>query len=162
RVPEYFWTHLLDVLLWCGLAQAREAVIAAVAEQLVDGLVTAIDSGARAHIVAHSLGTSVVHDTLLCLTDPKYASGQLDPEDRGDAALRAADAEDRRGVHDAPGRARGQPGQHAARHRQGGARGGARTRRPAEAGVSRRPRRARALGAALALAACAAPGRDPA
>jgi hypothetical protein len=80
KVPAYFWTHLLDVLLWFGLAQAREAVIAAVAAQLVDGLVTAIDAGARAHIVAHSLGTSVVHDTLLCLTDPKYASGQLDPE----------------------------------------------------------------------------------
>ena len=28
-------------------------------------------------------GTSVVHDTLLCLTDPKYTRGKLDPDAGG-------------------------------------------------------------------------------
>jgi len=76
---DFFWTHLLDPLLWYGLLEARKAVLATVCDQLITGLEAAIAAGARAHIVAHSLGTSVVHDALVCLTDSDFTQGRLDP-----------------------------------------------------------------------------------
>jgi hypothetical protein len=68
----FFWDNALDALLWYGVGLAHAAVKAYVAPQLVRGVrAMARENGgdlSRAHIVAHSLGTSVVHDTLVALT----------------------------------------------------------------------------------------------
>jgi len=69
-VRQAFWTHALDAVLWAGLPQARAAVIASVIDQIVAGVkqMLAENAGAdRAHWLAHSLGTSVLHDALICL-----------------------------------------------------------------------------------------------
>jgi hypothetical protein len=79
----FFWEKALDALLWSTLGLARAAVKARVAKQLVAGIRAMVrENGAadRAHIVAHSLGTSVVHDTLVALTrEAGLHEGVLDP-----------------------------------------------------------------------------------
>ena len=70
KVKRLFWDKALDVLLWMAFPEARAAVVATVNKQLVDGLIEMRkENGPRdsAHIMAHSLGTSVVHDSVLCL-----------------------------------------------------------------------------------------------
>jgi len=74
RIPEFAWTHLLDPLLWFGLKQARQAVIAQVNDQIGKHVKAAIAAKADVHILAHSLGTSVIHDSLLCLASEFPAS----------------------------------------------------------------------------------------
>lgn len=81
KLPEFAWTHLLDPLLWFGLGQARQAVIAKVNKELTKGAKRAQAAGAQLHILAHSLGTSVVHDSLLCLAAD--APKVFDPERGG-------------------------------------------------------------------------------
>lgn len=79
----FFWEFALDALLWSTLGLAHAAVKARVAKQLVAGVRAMVrENGAadRAHIVAHSLGTSVVHDTLVALTrETALHEGVLDP-----------------------------------------------------------------------------------
>ena len=75
---------MLDALLWYGVGLAHAAVKAHVAPQLVRGVrAMAQENGgdmSRAHVVAHSLGTSVVHDTLVALTlESDLHEGVLDP-----------------------------------------------------------------------------------
>ena len=81
REVDVFWHYLLDPLLWVSLGQARERVIASVAEELAKGAMGAQQRGERVHIIAHSLGTSVVHDTLLAMTD--RPDGAFDPDRSG-------------------------------------------------------------------------------
>lgn len=66
-----FWSHVLDALLWFTNPQARKATIASVASQLAQGLdeFKAQTGQLEASILAHSLGTSVTHDTLQSLSD---------------------------------------------------------------------------------------------
>jgi hypothetical protein len=80
RVPEFFFTHVLDVLLWFSLGQARQAAIAKLGKELATKLKSAQAEGADVHLLAHSLGTSVVHDTLLCLAAAKKTAKAFDPK----------------------------------------------------------------------------------
>lgn len=69
-IRDVFWEKVLDVVLWATNPQARAAVIAHVNAQLVEGLVAmnAENQGENAaHVVAHSLGTSVISDALIAL-----------------------------------------------------------------------------------------------
>ncbi len=70
-----FMDYLLDPLLWFTVPQARQAVIARVAAQLSNGLdrIKTETGELDAHIIAHSLGTSVIHDTLLCISHNKLS-----------------------------------------------------------------------------------------
>jgi len=81
KLPEFAWTHLLDPLLWFGLNQARQAVIAEVGAQIATAMVGAQAKAANVHLLAHSLGTSVIHDTLLCLAADKPSG--FDPKKGG-------------------------------------------------------------------------------
>lgn len=80
---RFIWDNILDAALWYSLPQARAAVVADVAGQLVRGLRELLDeNGAldRAHCVGHSLGTSVLHDSLISLTLQRdLHEGVLDP-----------------------------------------------------------------------------------
>jgi hypothetical protein len=65
---DLFWDHALDAVLWYSLPLARAAVQASVSEQLVKGLRKATEAGSTdVHIIAHSLGTSVITDALIGL-----------------------------------------------------------------------------------------------
>lgn len=59
---SFFNTHLLDVLLY--RSYYADAIQLAVGKQLVAAMQEAKRVGADFHILAHSLGTAVVHDTL--------------------------------------------------------------------------------------------------
>lgn len=59
---SFFNTHLLDVLLY--RSYYADAVQVTVGKQLVAAMKAATKAGADFHILAHSLGTAVVHDTL--------------------------------------------------------------------------------------------------
>jgi hypothetical protein len=86
-IQKVFWEKVLDVILWATNPQARAAVIAHVNKQLVDGLVQMNQEAKdrqeapenRAHIVAHSLGTSVISDALIALNGAQSVhEGALD------------------------------------------------------------------------------------
>jgi hypothetical protein len=66
-------THALDVVLYRFFPNVAAAVRANVQAQLLAG----IKGADRWSIVAHSLGTSVVHDTLVWMFDPKAPKGRL-------------------------------------------------------------------------------------
>ncbi len=59
---SFFNTHLLDVLLY--RSYYADAIQIAVGTQLVAAMTKATKAGADFHILAHSLGTAVIHDTL--------------------------------------------------------------------------------------------------
>jgi len=80
RLPHSLWTHGLDAILWYAVGQARQAVIAEVALQLAEALRRAQRDEADVHILSHSLGTSVVHDTLLCLAAAPDTKKAFDPK----------------------------------------------------------------------------------
>jgi hypothetical protein len=80
RLPHSVWTHGLDAILWYAVAQARQAVIAEVALQLAEALRRAQRDEADVHILCHSLGTSVAHDTLLCLAAAPDTRNAFDPK----------------------------------------------------------------------------------
>ncbi len=70
---NFLWSHVVDVLLYRYFAQVttdvRVHVMRAVARAWGEAL--AADPGARVSLLAHSLGTSVAHDSLALLaTDP--------------------------------------------------------------------------------------------
>ncbi|MFW8649385.1 hypothetical protein [Vibrio diabolicus] len=80
---NWFTTHGLDILLYAGLHS--ELVRYKVARKMADAIEKAKSDGVHesgmkgVHIVAHSMGTAVVHDTLRKM----YGSGVCDPEERG-------------------------------------------------------------------------------
>ena len=59
---SFFYTHWLDVLIYRSFY--KDAIQACVAKQLLEATRKAIDDAADIHILCHSLGTAVVHDTL--------------------------------------------------------------------------------------------------
>jgi hypothetical protein len=68
---KFFWEKALDALLWAAFPLARGQAIASVAEQLTRGIGEMLDENGStdgAHCIAHSLGTSVLHDALVSLT----------------------------------------------------------------------------------------------
>jgi hypothetical protein len=75
----FFWENMLDVALWFGFKEARSAVIANVVAQLTEELqqrlagTSAVDRPnlSNFHVIAHSLGTSVIHDALVSLSRSK-------------------------------------------------------------------------------------------
>ena len=59
---SFFYTHWLDVLIYSSFY--KDAVQVRVAKQLLEAMREAIDEAADVHILCHSLGTAVMHDTL--------------------------------------------------------------------------------------------------
>ena len=83
-IEKFFWDNALDAILWFTLGLAHASVKARVAKQLVEGIAAMADENngdmSRAHIVAHSLGTSVIHDTVVSLAhESDLHEGVLDP-----------------------------------------------------------------------------------
>ncbi len=75
-LKRVFWTHALDAILWYVFPEARAAVQVSVAQSLVAGLREMIaEQGAGAHLIAHSLGTSVAHDALVGMAGQKMHDG---------------------------------------------------------------------------------------
>jgi hypothetical protein len=70
---EVLKTHVLDVLLYRFFPNVAAAVRASVHEQMLAG----IKGAKRWSVVAHSLGTSVMHDTLVWMFDPAAPKGRL-------------------------------------------------------------------------------------
>ncbi len=84
---KFFWENMLDVALWFGFKEARSAVLANVVDQLTTKLAarlagtSAVDRPnlSNFHVIAHNLGTSVIHDALVSLsrsavTAPDYGT----------------------------------------------------------------------------------------
>lgn len=62
---SFFWSTAVDPLLYRGFALVRDRVRAAVMAQVVSALTRNMAGGAvEASVLAHSLGTAVIHDTL--------------------------------------------------------------------------------------------------
>lgn len=59
---SFFYTHLLDVILY--RSYYADAVQARVGKHLVDAMKAATNAAEDCHILCHSLGTAVMHDTL--------------------------------------------------------------------------------------------------
>jgi len=83
---DFFWTAVADVIIYRFFKLFRDRVRASVAEQIIDPLLAASPPDFdRAVIVAHSLGTSVTHDTLHLLGTTafaKYANAFSAPTER--------------------------------------------------------------------------------
>ena len=70
---SFFYTHCLDVIFYGTMLGAKVRVDAAAKiAELVENY-----GGANVHVIAHSLGTAVVHDTLHLLYRPEH-----DPDDK--------------------------------------------------------------------------------
>ncbi|MEM7231094.1 MAG: hypothetical protein AAF517_02900 [Planctomycetota bacterium] len=70
ELSQFFWDNVLDVLLWYVFPICRARVIAHVAEQLATGakaMYSENEGTNTAHVLAHSMGTSVAHDSLVSL-----------------------------------------------------------------------------------------------
>ncbi len=78
---NFFTTHIQDVLLYRFIPQVAEHVRAHVITQINDAIQTA-DSSSQISIIAHSLGTSVIHDAVnaMCQT-PDDNGNRLSPGD---------------------------------------------------------------------------------
>ncbi len=67
---NFFWTNIVDVLLWRFFDQARDQILARTSEKLVSKIAVELKAAkenqtrVRFSVLAHSLGTSVAHDTL--------------------------------------------------------------------------------------------------
>lgn len=76
---SFFWTHVLDVLLYRFVAEFTVPIRDEVATQIAEAWHKAdIDNGANTtvHFVAHSLGTAVLHDSIATLaSDPAFSPG---------------------------------------------------------------------------------------
>jgi len=74
---EFFWTHVLDVLLYRYVSELTVPIRDEVATQIADAWHKAdLDNGANTavHLVAHSLGTCVLHDSIATLgADPAFS-----------------------------------------------------------------------------------------
>jgi hypothetical protein len=79
---QFFWTHLLDPMLWYLVEDARMAVVAHVNKQLIKGLVDYYgeEHPGGVHILAHSQGTSVTHDALVALRHWPRDEGLFEPD----------------------------------------------------------------------------------
>ena len=82
------WTHAVDVLLWRFSPYFRNTIKSVVAEKITGKLVQKTRESefayAKAAIVAHSLGTAIIHDVLADLafgryTSPRAAVNGFDP-----------------------------------------------------------------------------------
>lgn len=87
--PSFFWTHAADVVLYRFFKLQRAAVRARVARQILDR-VEALPNGAfdDCCVLAHSLGTAVIHDTLHTLATSTF-DGQAHPYGVLDSRFRA-------------------------------------------------------------------------
>jgi hypothetical protein len=73
---DFVRTHILDVILYRFFPDVAGAVRASVHKQLMEGI-----KGAKSwSVVAHSLGTSVTHDSLVWMFDGRAPDGKLPPE----------------------------------------------------------------------------------
>ena len=76
---EFFWTHVLDVLLYRYVAEFTIPIREEVALQMATAWHKAdLDNGASTpvHVLSHSLGTAVAHDSIcLMATDPGFGPG---------------------------------------------------------------------------------------
>lgn len=74
---DFFWTHVLDVLLYRYVAELTIPVRDEVATRIADAWHRAdLDNGAATsvHFVAHSLGTAVLHDSIALLgAEPSFS-----------------------------------------------------------------------------------------
>lgn len=73
---DFLRTHALDVVLYRFFPNVAAAVRASVHQQMTSG----IKGAKRWSAIAHSLGTSVLHDTLVWMFDPGAPEGRLPPE----------------------------------------------------------------------------------
>lgn len=67
---QFFWDNVLDVILWYAFPLCRARVIAKVTEALAQGakkMYVKNQGTNTSHILAHSMGTSVAHDSLVSL-----------------------------------------------------------------------------------------------
>lgn len=87
--PDFFWTHVADVLLYRFFLQHRAAVRARVAAQIV-GKVRSLPNRAfdDCAVLAHSLGTAVAHDSLHLIASGTFG-GQSRPFDPLSSRFRA-------------------------------------------------------------------------
>ena len=81
---KFFWTHLLDAFLWYLFEDARMAVVSHVCKELIRGLNDLLNEDAEdrgyAHVLAHSLGTTVTHDSLVALRHWNRDEGLFKPD----------------------------------------------------------------------------------
>jgi hypothetical protein len=64
------WTHAVDVLLYRGIRLVRERVCTNVAAQILTELRSYKKAPPTWSVIAHSLGTAVIHDTFARMTAP--------------------------------------------------------------------------------------------
>ncbi len=71
---EFLFTHVFDLLWYWGNSLVQGKIVSSVARQILDDLVNYYEKpGNSFSIVAHSMGTSVVHKVLQALyTEPQY------------------------------------------------------------------------------------------
>jgi hypothetical protein len=75
---QFFWTSAIDPVLYRSFALVRDRVRSVVMRQLVDLVnAAAADSAPAVTILAHSLGTAVVHDTLHKLAAPQRDGNEV-------------------------------------------------------------------------------------
>ena len=76
---KFFWTHVLDVLLYRFVSDFTVPIREEIATQIAEAWHKAdMDNGANTtvHFVAHSLGTAVLHDSIATLAqDPAFSPG---------------------------------------------------------------------------------------
>lgn len=73
---DFARTHVLDAILYRFFPDVAAWVRSSVHEQLLEGI-----KGAKSwSVIAHSLGTSVTHDTLVWMFDGRAPGGKLPPE----------------------------------------------------------------------------------
>src|SRR5215207_988744 len=74
---QFFWTHVLDVLLYRYVADFTVPIRDDIATQIAEAWHKAdLDNGANTdvHFVSHSLGTSVLHDSIATLAkEPSFS-----------------------------------------------------------------------------------------
>ena len=79
RAGKFFWTHVLDVLLYRYVAEFTIPIRELIAFQIEDAWSKADldnDTNTSVHFLAHSLGTAVLHDSIAFLgQDPAFGAG---------------------------------------------------------------------------------------
>jgi hypothetical protein len=78
KAKSFFWSTAIDPLLYRGATLVRDEVRSTVAAELVEHISDAADKaigGVDVTIVAHSLGTAVMHDVLHLLGNGKVPAG---------------------------------------------------------------------------------------
>lgn len=71
---NFFWSHVVDVILYRFFKQVRAEVNARVMSQLADGIAQAKAAGSGYSVLAHSLGTAVAHNALHLLATHNYGN----------------------------------------------------------------------------------------